>query len=343
MASEPEINEAIRLLSEDEASLPRFVAAQAKKMLSDIPDVFADHEVRLWLQRDEVRSLVASSARAAIAAQSYDDHRRTAAMCFAEALADDVWWGEFVFDVAVSFVALSVKGKMDPGQRAVLDSVTFQNAQISEKQERLGDQIAGVAELVSSGVPQPADAVRALIEPIVERDDRLRSLVDPSRPDRLLNLAKRVEGGDLRAAEQDVRIKLFRTTAAALCREKRPDDAEHWIEAARNAGANDLDPDLARLEIAKGNFDRALELLRDRRDCLSVMLTAEAISKRHRPTAGLEYVRKTISPAEMTGWALASYASWLAEVGAWEDAEAALAQATPELSPVSTNGTDLRL
>jgi len=330
MASEPEIDEAIRLLSEEEASLPRFIAAQAKKMLSDIPDVFADPEVRLWLQHKEVRSLVASSARAAIAAQSYDDHRRAAAMSFAEALADDLWWGEFVFDVAVAFVALSVKGKMNPGQRAVLDSVTFQNAQISEKQERLSDQIAGVAELVSSGVQQPADAVRALIEPIVERDDRLRSLVDPSRPDRLLRLAKRVESGDLCAAEQDVRIKLFRTTAAALCREKRPDDAEHWIEAARNAGANDLYPDLARLEIAKGNFDRALELLRDRRDCLSVMLTAEAINKRDRPTAGLEYVRQTISPADMTGWALASYASWLTEVGAWEDAEAVLAQATPD-------------
>jgi len=313
MASEPEINEAIKLISEDETSLPRFVAARAKKLLSDIPDVFADREVRLWLQRDDVRQLVASSARAAIAAQSYENERRIAAMSFAEALEEDLWWGEFVFDVAVAFVALSVKGRMNAGQRAVLDNLTFQNAQISERQERLGDQITDVAELVSNIVVQPADAVRALIEPVIERDDRLRSMIDPSRPDRLLRLAKRVESGDLRAAEQDVRIKLYRTTAAALCREKRPDEAEHWIEAARSAGANDLDPDIARLEIAQGNFDRALEFLRDRRDCLSVMLTAEAINKRGHPSAGLEYIRKTISPTSMTGWALATYASWLME------------------------------
>ena len=70
MASEPAINEAIKLISQDEASLPRFVAAQTRKMLSDLPDVFSDHGVRLWLQCDDVRLLVASDARAAIAAQS---------------------------------------------------------------------------------------------------------------------------------------------------------------------------------------------------------------------------------------------------------------------------------
>ncbi len=85
MASEPEINEAVKLISQDGESLPRFVAAQAKKMLSDIPDVLADPGVRLWLQRDEVRLLVASSARAAIAAQSYDEDRHTAATSFANA------------------------------------------------------------------------------------------------------------------------------------------------------------------------------------------------------------------------------------------------------------------
>lgn len=330
MAADPEIDEAIKLISEDETSLPRFLASRAKKVLSDLPNVLTDQDVRLWLQRDEVRLQISSSARAAIAGQSYEDSRRTAATAFAEAFDNDAWWGEFIFDLAVAFVALTVKAKMSAGERAVLDNLTFQNAQISEKQERLGEQIAGVAELVSDGVAQPADAVRALLFPAIQRDDRLRSLVDPSRPDRLLGFARRVESGDLRAAEQDVRINLFRTTAAALCREKRPAEAEHWIEAARNAGADDLDPDLARLAIAKGNFDRVLELLRDRRDCLSVMLTAEALNKRDGSTAGLEYVRQTISPKDMTGWALATYANWLAEDGSWEEAEAALDHATPE-------------
>jgi hypothetical protein len=88
--------------------------------------------------------------------------------------------------------------------------------------------------------------------------DPVRRLIRHGRIDSLAS--KRVESGDLRAAEQDVRFDLFRTTAAALCREKRPDEAARWIEAARDAGANDLDPDLARLEIAKGNFEQALKL-----------------------------------------------------------------------------------
>lgn len=214
LPSAKEFEEALVLISEQPGTLPGFLAHHAKRALSDIPDVFQDENVRLWLQRDDVRSQVIEGARAAIAGRLADVERQAATASFVENLGDFAWWGEFVFDCAVAFLSLTIKTKMDAGQRAIIDNGNFNT-------ELLSQQISGLS---ASVLPQSPEAIRAYIEPQIRREERERSLVDDQRQDRLVNLARRAIEGDLQAAEQDIRIALFRSTAAALARAGRCDE-----------------------------------------------------------------------------------------------------------------------
>jgi hypothetical protein len=324
-ASSPEIDEAISLLSDEPQTLSGFFVASAKKVLSDVPDIFADQDVRLWMQRQEVRDLISTGARLALGGQDYSAVVSDAGSSFAATFPGDAWWGEAIFDVAVAFVALSITGKMDPGQRALLDNLSLQNAQ-------LRDRLAGIEQKLSQGSDEPtaADAVEALLRPEVDRAERLRSLIEEARQDRLIGFCKRVSEGDLRAAETGLKIDLYRATAACLARAKRTDEAEHWLDCAQSAGANDLSIDRARIALNRGDIDRVFALLRERTDSTAIMLIGDAIQERDGLPAAIEFVTGTLPQARMTGWALATTSAWLAQAGDWESAETLIASATEE-------------
>lgn len=118
-ASSPEIDEAISLLSDDPQTLSGFFVASAKKTLSGVPDIFSDQDVRIWMQRQEVRDLISTGTRLALGGQDYSATTTEAGAAFASVFTGDAWWGEAIFDVAVAFVALSITGKMDAGQRVL--------------------------------------------------------------------------------------------------------------------------------------------------------------------------------------------------------------------------------
>lgn len=317
-AASDQMEEALTLISEEPVELGKFLASKFKAALSDVPDVFQDANVRLWLQLEETRDIVTKGARRALSGQDFSDQRASAATSFAGFTNGHEWWGEFVFDVAVAFVALSLKSKMSPGQLAQLEIIAGQGAETQEK----------IAELAARQ-KQPPDAVRALLIPLIEKEERFRLLVDPERIERLEKLCQRVESGDLQSAEPELAIKLYRASAAALARQKKLDEARHWINQARQLGANDLEPDEARLANAEKRFDDAIDLLKNRHDSLSIMLVAEALKARDGLENALAYVRKSIEPAELSGWALPTFASWLCEAGDWELGEALLASANP--------------
>lgn len=319
LPSAKQFEEALALISEQPETLSGFLAHHAKRALSDIPDVFQDPDVRIWLQRENVRLLVIEGARAAIAGRSADEERQAATASFVENLGDFAWWGEFVFDCAVAFLSLTIKAKMDAGQRAIIDNANFNTELLSQE----------IARLRASVLPQSPEAIRAFIEPKIRREERERSLVDDQRQDRLVSLARRVLEGDLQAADKDIRIALFRSTAAALARADRCDEAEGWVEQARLAGANDLSPDLARLALNRGEYGTVFELLGDRTDSISVMLVADALKRRDGLQVGLDYVKTHLPAAEMSGFALATAATWSANAGDWLGAEELLTGATP--------------
>ncbi len=299
-ASSLEIDEAISLLSDDPQTLSGFFVASAKKALSDVPDIFADQDVRLWMQRQDVRDLISTGVRLALGGQDYSTITSDAGASFSATFHGDAWWGEVIFDVAVAFVALSITGKMDPGQRALLDNLSFQNAQ-------LRDRLVGIEQILSqgSGEATPADAVEALLRPEVDRAERLRALVEEARQDRLIGFCKRVSDGDLRAAATGLKIDLYRATAACLARAKRTDEAEHWLDCAQSVGANDLSIDQARIALNRGDIDRVFALLRERTDSTAIMLMGDAIKERDGLSAAIEFVTGALPQAKMTGWPLA--------------------------------------
>lgn len=314
-----DFDEAIVLVSESPGTLGAFLAAQAKKALSDVPNVLSTEDVRLWMQRDEVRDWLIAGARAAIAGQDSPADREAAGTSFAANLNDDTWWGEYVFDVAVAFIALSVQAKLTPGDRAVIDNAAFHQEQLTEKLDQIQNSLS-----------QPVEAVRAFIEPVILKEERERSLVDDERPERLERLSRRVVEGDLKAAETDVRIALFQCTAAALARVKRFEDAEIWIEQARSAGANDLDIDRARVALGREDYQRVFELVGSRDDSVSVLLVADALKRRDGVAGGLSYIRRKLAPEAMSGFAIATMAEWLTLQGEWDEAEKLLASATEQ-------------
>jgi hypothetical protein len=179
-----DFGEAIVLVSENPGTLGAFLATQAKKTLSDVPDVLSSEDVRLWMERDEVRDWLIAGARAAIAGQDSPADRETAAASFATSLNDETWWGEYVFDVAVAFIALSAQAKLTLGDRVIIDNAAFHQAQLSEKLDQ-----------IQNSLPQPVEAVRAFIEAVILKEERERSLVDGERPERLQRLSRRVVEG----------------------------------------------------------------------------------------------------------------------------------------------------
>lgn len=315
LPSSKEFEEALKLLSESPTDFPSFLAYQAKKALSEIPDVFNDDDVRIWIQRDEVRSLIVQASRAAIAGRAADEERQAATANFVENVGDFSWWGELVFDCAVAFLALTIKAKMDAGQRAILDNASFNTDLLSRK-------------IDERTIPQSPEAIRAFIEPQLRQAERERSLVDDQRAERLVSLAQRVIDGDLQAADRDIRIALFRSASAALARTDRCDNAEFWIEQARKAGSNDLSPDLARLALNRGDYPKVFELVGDRTDSISVMLVADALNRLHGLDKALAYINDRLRANEMSGFALATAALWTAKAGKWSDAESLLVNAT---------------
>lgn len=182
-ASSPEIDQAISLLSDDAGTLSGFFIATAKKALSGVPDIFADQDVRLWMQRDEVRELISTAARLAPGAQDYSAVRGQAGVSFSNVFEGEAWWGEAIFDVAV----LTITGKRNAGQRALLDTLSLQNSQLRDRLARIEEVLSQVSTQITA-----ADAIDALLRPEIARAERFRSLVDESRPDKLVALCQRV-------------------------------------------------------------------------------------------------------------------------------------------------------
>jgi hypothetical protein len=319
-AAQDQINDAIELISESPTQLREFIASKAKKALSDVPDIFDDPNVRLWFQQESVRGLVSDATRRVLVVEDYSDARSTAGLSFQEYAQDDAWWGEWVFDVAVAFVALSLKGQLDEGDNVLLDA-------ISAKIERESDTVK--AQMLHLG-SMPSDLLEASVLPLLQKEERFRFFQDPKRLNRLKELATRFAEGDLKASEQYLKISVYKATAAAFARSKKIDDATHWLSLASGEGANDLEVDYARLSNARGDYDQTLASLGSRRDSLSIMLTAEAIKEKSDLKSAIQYVEKSIKPDDLSGWGLSSLACWKAEDGEWNAAEQLLQAANPQ-------------
>jgi len=244
-----EYDEAYDLLSTSPSTLGGLFVDLFKRHLSAVPEEFADDDVRIWLQRDEIKTRIVNSVRERIAGLDTGLGREFAEQAYREVYPDSLWSGGDIFDAAVAFLTLSVHAKLSPEGRAIIDNATF-NA------ERFSSQLTDLEQRLADGtlLPQPPQAIREFVERRVAHEERTRSLADDARVPKLVDLAERINGGDLKAAEQDVRILSFKATAAALSRVKRFREAEFWLERAKDAGANDLACDHARISLYHACF-----------------------------------------------------------------------------------------
>ncbi len=326
---EREFEEALNTLTGDVARLSGWFVQVLKSRLSDRSDLFDNDEVRAWLRIDAARTLIKVAAVDVIMGRPIEQHRSDAGQSYAQSSGDDAGFGGALFDIAVAFLALTIDAQLSTEGRVVLQVVNARG-------DELRDLIMDVRDTLGRLEPQgsadsdelPPEVANDYLTRAVERELRLRAVVDSDRPGRVEKLAQKAKDGWLRRAPTDARIATFRMAALILGREGRTDEAEAWLQAAVDAGPGDLVTDRARLAIRRGEEDAAIALLAGRNDALSQSLTVEAIEQRDGRAAALKFRAQFVGVENLTGFMLSAVGAWTAEEGDWIHAEAIFAQAS---------------
>ncbi len=324
-----EFEEALNTLTGDVGTLREWFVQVLKSRLSDRSELFDSEEVREWLRLDTVRTEAKAAALDIIMGREVDQRRSEAADAYARSSGDDAGFGGALFDIAVAFLVLTVDAQLSTEGRVVLQVV---NARGEELRGLMVDMREAIGRLEPHGGADaeelPPEVAHDYLVRAVERELRLRAVVDPERSSRVAKLAERARDGWLRRAPVDARIAAFRMAALILGRDGRIDDAEAWLQAAVAAGADDLVTDRARIAIRRGDSNAAIALLAGREDALSQSLTVEAMEQRDGRAAALQF-RSQYVPAELlTGFMLSAVAVWTAEEGDWAVAEALFSRAS---------------
>ncbi len=321
-----EFSEAIDLLLSDNQSPIPAATTWLKAKLSARSITFEDTQVKQWLRLPATAKLLKDAARAHILEQSLDDMRAEAKETFKEDVDGEPTYGGAVFDEAVAFLVLTLLSKLSAADRILGDLVKGNTSLVVERLEKHHSEVtASIAQLSSERpafpVEFPTEAVNQHLNTFVERESRLRSVVDPDRVTRIVNLADQTLKGQFSAASVDARVKVFRLAAAMLAREGRPQLAEPWLEAASQIAEVDLATDRARIKLLSDDIKGAIEILHDRHDDISNSLILEAIQLRDGPNAAITFYRKNLSPDQLNGFGLSNLAIWASVATEWTLAE----------------------
>lgn len=330
-----ELSEAIALLRHDEQTAAAAAAAWLKATLSGRPPEFDEPHVKEWLRLDEVEALLKDAARAHILEQPFDQQRDQAGAAFHAQSGDHEWYGGALFDTAVAFLVLTLDSKLTPSDRVIGEVVKGTGRRLEARIDAVDESIASRldalgAKLDATAGEFPTEVVAEHLRAFVNRESRLRSMVDPARVERILGVALKALEGTFRRAPHRERADVFRLTAATLAREDRPRDAEPWLEEASRLTNDDLTADRARVTLLSGDVDGAITALRDRHDAVSASLLLDAIQRRDGHNAAIDFYRGNLAPASVTGFGLSNVAIWAALERDWVLAEALFASASVE-------------
>lgn len=335
MTMDRELSEAVALLRHDEQTAGAAAAAWIKAKLSGRPSEFDDEHVKEWLRLDEVEALLKDAARAHILEQPFDQQRDQAQALFHAQSGDYEWYGGALFDTAVAFLVLTLDAKLAPSDR-ILGEVVKETgrrlvARIDAGHDSLTSQLDALgAKIDASSGEFPTEVVAEHLRAFVDRESRLRSMVDPERVDRVLGVARKASEGVFRRAPNRERADVLRLAAAMLTRENRHEEAKVWIQEASRLTNDDLTADWARITLLSGDVAGAIEALRDRHDAVSVSLLLDAIQRRDGSAAAIEFYRVNLAPQQVSGFGLANLAIWAALERDWQLAEELFAAASAE-------------
>lgn len=336
-----ELEEALDTLTGDAATLPDAIAKRLKAAISARPPMFAEIEVREWLRIPEVRAVIKDATLASVAQEAIDAQRAEAERLYLAATGDADWYGGALFDHAVAFLSLTLDAKTSTETRLGIATGNRNTARLAADIADVGrtvadgnDRMLALLQQVVDGQasgPFPAEIVGEHILAEVAIETRWRAIVDDGQVERAVRLAERVAvGGDLQEAPPAARTGAMRMAAATLARNGCASDAAKWLDAATDAGANDLGTDRARVAIFEKDWNAAATLLKDRTDRMAVSLAIDLIRGRDGDAAALDHVDRHMEHADMTGFLVPAVATWMATANRWEDAENLYAAASDE-------------
>ncbi|MCW2389614.1 hypothetical protein M2333_002660 [Sphingobium sp. B11D3B] len=333
---EPELREALSVLRRKGETPFGGPWAWIKAFLSDRPIVFDDDQAQDWLTRDDVQTLLVEATIALVANLDLTRYEAEAKRLYGISSEEASWYGAPLFDYAVAFMAMSLKGQASFDTRLTLATDNTRAAAVDEKLSEIAADIKDLKQAntligeMSAAKQVPVELIDGFIEREVNRREALRAIVDPKIQQSALDLGARAFDGDLSAASPPVKIQLYCYVAAILAREPNPapDEAELWLSRARDVGANDLASDMARIALARSDHGEALRLLAGREDPLGISLTLEAINRRDGTAEALDYFEKFQRPDQVTGFFISTLAHWLASERSIAVGEALLAEAS---------------
>lgn len=331
MGAERELDEALSVLSGDGDTLPAFLWAKLKGVISQRPSSFEDEGARHFVADDRVIALVKSGARRIFENLDIDEERAEARTIYVELSGEEAGYGERLLDEAVNFCVLTLLARLTPGDRLIIEKQAEYHAEVIEKVDGLSAQLADLKDGNTLREPPAVDSVvldRA-VEAEVRKLRRQRFIHDKALAPRAEGLGARLEEG-LQLASSSAKALACREIAVVLSRADRPDDAEAWIAKAVALGASDVDPERARVASNRDNPDEAMRLLRDRNDPVSRSLLIDAIQRRDGEGVALRHFEEHYSGTDLTGHALQSMGVRLHNAGRAEDAERLLEAATNE-------------
>lgn len=189
--------------------------------------------------------------------------------------------------------------------------------------------LSELKSLYSEQIPQ--DAIDQFVEKHFNKALKRRNFPEADTARELFELADRVDDGNLSRTSTEIRVSLFRETAAAFARKNDIPNAKTWLSKAKELKPNeDYRIDEGRFLVIEGNADEALQLLRDCESFEAKGLIMDAIYKKDGFDTTYDFFQSEIKDAgRLSPLGMLSLATKAIEAGELPNAEEILTQASP--------------
>jgi len=189
--------------------------------------------------------------------------------------------------------------------------------------------LSELKSLYSEQIPQ--DAIDQFVENHFNTALKRRNIPEVDTAKDLYELSARADEGDLSRTSTEIRVSLFRETAAAFARKNDIPNAKTWLSKAKELKPNeDYRVDEGRFLVIEGESDEALQLLRDCESFEAKGLIMDAIYKKCGFDATYDFFQSEIKDAgRLSPLGVLSLATKAIETGELPNAEEILTEASP--------------
>ena len=305
------------------------------------PDFLRVHAIREWLSREEVAKdfrVLAADLVMGVSVERSEERERLATE-YSKSTGEDRRRAHGPIDAVTGILVAGYISSIPSNQRPLAGMLQQLHGSFNERLDNLEEkQVAALTELVTESFP----IVQRLVTPQAERElsEILahRALNQTRARQRIQQLFKRVNEGDLSVTEKSVKHKIYQWTArlSATQKDTLPIAKEIRSLLAEIAPSTDLSIVDALIFEADGDGDAALRSLRDAEDPESRSVWFGLLTRMKGEERALEWFdeskhqdcRDFFSSVGWVGWAIASAkcARWegtaevlLALQGMWDD------------------------